>query len=260
MKFSVITCTYNSIDYIRDNIESVSKQDYRNFEHIFIDGFSTDGTLEVINEYSSSDPQNIKVYQCERKGISAAMNEGIKRSQADYLIHLHSDDCFYDDKVLADVNDYLTNNQDLDWIYGMVNVFKGNKESMGLFPKRKIFRNSNNNIIGSYLLKLYNYIPHQAVFIKKKVFDKFGLFDESISSAMDPDLWLRIREKTKWSFYDRIVSNYRIREGSQTSDYKNRTINQKNHWLVRRRYLNFVEIMIARIINYFIEKKGVNYK
>lgn len=257
IKISIITCTYNSAFFLEKNIESVKKQNYENFEHIFIDGFSTDNTLEIIKKYQSECP-NVKLFSVQPKGISNAMNEGIKQSNGDYLIHLHSDDSFFDSEVLVDVVAFLDNRQ-LDWIYGKVNVVEEDGQSVGLFPKKKLWQQGGSRF-GNYLLKFYNFIPHQGVFIKKDVFDKFGYFDETISSAMDPDLWLRIKDKTNWIFFDRVISNYCVRSDAQSSSLKNIEKNKKNYLLVQNRHLNFSERFFARVVSFMVSLINKNYR
>ena len=185
------------------------------------------------------------------------MNEGIKISAGDYLIHLHSDDSFFEREVLKSVDDFLNNNE-YDWIYGKINVVDGAGINLGIFPTKKIWRNNFHRWFGKYLLKFYNYIPHQAVFIKKEVFDEFGYFDESLSSAMDPDLWLRIRNKTEWSFFDRIISNFCLHDESQTASLKMKEKNLINYTTVQKRYLNVFELFIAKLINLAIAIKRRN--
>ena len=170
--FSIITCTYNSAKYLEKNIKSVMEQDFTDYEHIFIDGFSEDNTVDIINKYKEKYPGKVKLFQYPSKGISNAMNKGIEHSSGQYLIHLHADDSFYDKKVLADVENYLSDNNFPDWIYGKINVVKDGG-SLGIFPKIKIWHKKENSKIKNYLLKFNNYIPHQAVFIKKEIFDKF---------------------------------------------------------------------------------------
>jgi len=92
MKFSIITCTYNSEKYLQENINSVESQIFHNFEHVFIDGNSSDKTIEIIKKYQKKYPHTVKLLQCEPKGISNAMNHGINQSSGQYIIHLHSDD------------------------------------------------------------------------------------------------------------------------------------------------------------------------
>ena len=100
LKISVVTVCFNDGDTIGDTIQSANCQTYRNFEHIFIDGASSDNTLEVIATNSSvekvvlSDPDD---------GIYDAMNKGIEKAKGDIVGFLHADDCFADSKVLEDI-------------------------------------------------------------------------------------------------------------------------------------------------------------
>ncbi len=259
MKFSIITCTYNSIKFIERNISSVSNQSFTDFEHIFIDGYSTDGTAEIIKNYQIKHPDVVKFFQIEPKGISSAMNEGIKRSSGEYIIHLHSDDSLYDNNVLADACYFLSKNK-LDWIYGKINVVEESNKSIGIFPSKKIYQNNSKFIFGKKLLNYYNYIPHQGVFIKKDVFNKFGYFDEKLKSAMDSDLWFRIKDKTSWLFFDRIVSNYCVHFGSESSNIQNRQRTIQNKKTVRSRYLNKFQLAAADFIDWVLEKKNSNYR
>ena len=259
MKYSIITCTLNSAEFLKKNIDSVKSQAYKNYEHIFIDGFSTDGTLEIIRRYQSEYPDKVSLHQIKPQGISNAMNEGIKFITGDYLIHLHSDDNFYDEDVLNKVDSQLNGNI-YDWVYGKINVVDKQYNNLGVFPTKRIWQNKGNDLLKKYLLKFYNYIPHQAVFIKKSVFDRLGNFDENLKSGMDFDLWLRISKNTKWSFLDVIVSNYMIREGAQSSDNRKKIENLNNLNIVQKRHLNVLELCIAKIFNIILNTKNKNYK
>jgi len=255
MKYSIVTCVYNSEKYLQNNIKSVRNQTYTNYEHIFIDSNSTDRTLELIKNYERETPGGqVRLFQTKQKGISRAMNEGIKYASGDFLIHLHSDDSFFDSNVLEDVNNYIYRNQDMDWLYGKINVVEEDGKNVGIFPDRKIFQYNSDNIFGKYLLKFINFIPHQAVFIKKVVFEEFGYFDETIKCYMDPDMWVRIKNDTNWKFYDRIMSNYCIRKDAQSSGEKNTNENLEYKNTVQKRYMNFFECWIAKLINFLVSK------
>lgn len=245
MNFSIITCVLNSDKFISDCLSSIANQQFSNFEVIIIDGCSTDDTIKIIKKYSSKLP--IRLFHQKPRGISAAMNRGIRTAQGDFLIHLHADDSFYDKYVLEDVNDFLEKNKTLDWIYGKINSIEENGRSIGVFPNNKVFQ-----IGWNYLLKYTNYIPHQAVFIKKEVFEKYGYFDENLSSAMDTNLWLRIGNKTRWKFFDRIISNYRTHSSAQSSGISNQLVNMKNHENVQKRYTNPIEFILCKFINQLI--------
>jgi|WetSurMetagenome_2_1015567.scaffolds.fasta_scaffold13489_5 glycosyltransferase involved in cell wall biosynthesis len=250
MRFSIITCTKNSAKYLAENIASVKSQGFNDFEHIFIDGFSTDGTVEMIKKYQAEAPDKIKFFQFAPAGISAAMNRGIEKSSGEFLIHLHGDDSFYDDKVLSDVDIFLRDNPDLDWIYGLSNTIEADGRPVMIWPNKPFLHFHNyKSVWGRWLIKMITFIPHQAVFIRKTVFDKFGGFDESISTRMDPDLWMRIRNKTKWSFFHRVICNFRVHAGAESSSREKLVQNMKNLETVQKRYMNALEFFLAKILN-----------
>ncbi|MFH1565483.1 MAG: glycosyltransferase family 2 protein [bacterium] len=249
LKFSIITCALNSAKYLEKNIVSVKSQNFKNFEHIFIDGFSQDKTIELIKNYQKEYLNQVKFFQYPPQGIANAFNKGIKSSSGEYLIFLNSDDYFYDEKVLEDVNKFLESNN-FDWIYGQINVIEENGKPVGIWPKHWYLRWNYKNFIGRYFLKFFNFVPHQGVFIKKEVFRKFGNFDESLSGLMDIEYWLRIRNKTKWGFFSRVITNFRIGSYAQSSSIKNIAINKLDITRIRRWHLNSIE----RIISFIIDK------
>lgn len=240
MKFSIITCTYNSEGYVQKNIDSVKNQIFNDFEHIFIDGFSTDKTIEIIKKYKQEFPEKVKLFQFDPKGIANAMNNGIEKSNGEYIIHLHSDDSFYTNNVLSQVNEFITNNNYPDLVYGKAKFINED----GLFkiiPHRKIYHK-----IHFWLLLLTNYIPHQAVFIKKEVFSKFGKFDEQYKNCMDYELWLRLsKNRVRSLFLNVIVCNFSIRESSQSSIGKENSIIENMN--VRKTYVKskFIRLFIT---------------
>jgi glycosyltransferase involved in cell wall biosynthesis len=250
--FSIITCTLNSEAFLPKNILSVKTQIFNNYEHIFIDGCSKDNSLKIIKRYQRENKGKVRIYQKKPQGISNAMNEGIKKAKGDFLIHLHADDSLHDENVLADVFDFLNKQKNVGWIYGKIQVVEKNGNKVGSFPNQYFLQNPN-----PFLLKFFNYVPHQSVFVKKEVFEKYGLFDESISSQMDLDLWLRISRKTKWAFFDRLISNFMIRAGAQSSGKKRQKTNLDNVFLVRKRYLNPIELFIFKLVNIFVETYNI---
>src|SRR5437764_4865797 len=90
MMFSIITCTWNSEPYLAQSIASVLAQDYPDIEYIFVDGGSTDGTLERIR----SIPRPVRLIENVRGGVSRAMNRSLAAATGDVVAHLHSDDYY----------------------------------------------------------------------------------------------------------------------------------------------------------------------
>jgi glycosyltransferase involved in cell wall biosynthesis len=128
-KISIITVTKNSEKYLEKNILSVHKQKYKNYEHIIIDGKSTDKTIDIVNKYENK----IKYFISEKdKGLYDAMNKGIKKSTGDIIGILNSDDIYYK-KSLGVVNNYFNKYKDLDFLFG--SVYK-HKLLYGYYPKK----------------------------------------------------------------------------------------------------------------------------
>lgn len=246
--FSIITCTLDSGKYLQKNIASVRSQKFTNYEHIFIDGYSTDATESTIKNYKKGDHRKVEIFFLKRRGISSAMNEGIKRANGDYLIFLHSDDYFYDNRVLETVHNFLTKKKFPDWVYGKIQVVDEGGKRFGTFPNWKILQNPN-----LFLLKMINFVPHQSVFIKKSILAKFRGFDTELSSSMDYDLWFRLANRTKWIFINRIISNFRVGKDTQSSGRKNKHINDINELKVARRYLNRGEYFLHRVVKLLLD-------
>ena len=158
----------------------------------------------------------VKLVQQSPQGISAAMNEGVRQAKGTYLIHLNADDYLHNHKVLEEVVRLTSKHPEEDWFYGQIQTIEKDGTPIGIFPKHWVFQQA-----WFWLLKYVNYIPHQAVIIKRIVFSKYGLFDVQIKHLMDYDLWLRIAPKTSWRFINLVVSNYRVHEGGSTSSKEN---------------------------------------
>jgi len=120
MKLSIITCTYNSAEYLQECIDSVIAQnlDPTIFEHIFIDGESSDSTLSLIETYQKQYPTwNIYVETRPKKGIYNAFNEGIKKSTGEYIMFLNSDD-FLIPSILDPYLQYIKKTGEKDIYFG----------------------------------------------------------------------------------------------------------------------------------------------
>ena len=119
-KISVITVTKNSEKFLEENINSLKNQTYQNFEHIIIDGKSTDGTVDIIKKHN----EKIDYWISEPdKGLYDAMNKGIEVSTGDIIGILNSDDIYYSD-ALRIVNHYFSQQENLDFLFGTVEKHK----------------------------------------------------------------------------------------------------------------------------------------
>jgi len=200
LTFSVITCTWNSEPYVAQSIESVLMQDYPHVEYIFVDGGSVDGTLERIRSIT----RDIKLATDVRGGVSAAMNAGLRMATGDVIAHLHGDDYYLYPRVLSEVAE-LMESSGSEWLFGRgMDDVEGRLEPEGWVVPRYSFRR---------LLKT-DFIPHASVFIRKRLIDKVGFFDEQLKYAMDYDWFLRLGRLADPYQLDRHLSAFRRHAGS----------------------------------------------
>ena len=177
-KISIITVTKNSEKYLEKNILSVHKQKYKNYEHIIIDGKSTDKTIDIINKHK----KKIKYFISEKdKGLYDAMNKGIKKSNGDIIGILNSDDIYYK-KTLEIMNKYFKKNKKLDFLFGSVHK---HKLLHGYYPKKIKWT------FGFYSTHSIGF------FIKKEAHKKVGFYNIKYKYSADYDLFYRLIVKKK---------------------------------------------------------------
>lgn len=176
MKYSIITVNFNNKEGLRKTIESVIHQTFRDFEFIIIDGGSTDGSVDVLKEYSSQ----INYWVSEPDGgIYQGMNKGIMKATGEYLNFMNSGDCFYSSNVLEKVTSYQ---YDADFIVGK-DYHYNNETHQGhasIQPPRT-------TMIHFFVATL----DHQSSFIKRELFTN-SLYDESHRLVSD---WIFFTEK-----------------------------------------------------------------
>jgi glycosyltransferase involved in cell wall biosynthesis len=168
MKLSIITINRNNVQGLIKTIESVVSQTFSDFEYIVIDGGSTDGSVEMIKNYKDK----ITYWISEPdKGIYNAMNKGILNATGDYCLFLNSGDWLYNKSV---IQRFIQKNSDIDIIYG--NVVLSNANEKQTDKKYHTFV-PYDLMIGT--------IVHQVIFFKRILFDKYGLYDETLKIASD---------------------------------------------------------------------------
>ena len=175
MKYSIITVNYNNKEGLRETIESVIHQTFRDYEFIVIDGGSTDGSADIIKEYNTQ----IDYWVSEPDGgIYQGMNKGIKKSSGEYLNFMNSGDCFYDEEVLQDIFDKQSTS---DIIVGKDYHYNSETQQgfSTILPPRI-----------SMLTFFIQTLPHQSSFFKRELF-KNSLYDESLKIVADIKFYIQ---------------------------------------------------------------------
>lgn len=205
-KISVITINYNNRQGLEKTLKSVVSQSFKNFEYIVIDGDSTDGSKDSIENYASE----IEYWVSEPdSGIYNAMNKGIEAAKGEYLLFLNSGDEFYETSSLEKAIPYL-NGEDI--IYGNLEIVDDEK-----------------NFIKNYSSQLslhYFYIdalPHPGSFIKKTAFDNVGMYDENLKIVSDWKWFFEAfaKHSLQWKYIPVVVSRFYMDGVSSNMDKVN---------------------------------------
>lgn len=199
MKISIITVCYNSESTIEKTIKSLINQSYKNIEYIVIDGNSTDSTVSIINNYL----EYIDIFLSEKDfGLYDAINKGIKLATGELIGILHSDDIFFNNRVVEKIAQFHVENN-IDASIGDI-----------------VQRNTNNTIIRKYSSKKWNpnklifglMPPHPSIFIKKVLFEKYGGYSLEFRIAADFDLIVRFfyLNRINWKYSSIVTTNMLI--------------------------------------------------
>lgn len=210
MKVSIITVCYNRKATIGQSIQSVLNQDYPNIEYIIIDGNSSDDTQSIIESYSDK----ITHYISERdKGMYDAINKGLKLATGDIIGLMHSDDTFYDSKVVSKIVNTFLISSNADAIYGD-GIYVTND------AEEKIIRN---RIGGQYNFEKLKsgWLPlHPTVYIKKPIIEKYGYYSLDFKIASDTEFLLRYLFKHKINIVYMNEYVVKMKMGGLSTDYK----------------------------------------
>lgn len=230
MKISVITAVLNNKDHLESCIKSVFSQTYPDIEHIIIDGGSTDGTLDVISLFTSersavSSQQSVnmtresgvfssrlmqeasrslpsdslltalrsslRVVSEPDNGIYDALNKGIRMASGDVIGFLHADDLYADNSIIAKVGEIM-DQKNTDSCYGdLLYVDKNDTARTIRYWRAREFSPD--------LLYKGWMPPHPTFFVRRKLYEKYGVFDTSFKIAADYELMVRFLGKHKIS-------------------------------------------------------------
>jgi glycosyltransferase involved in cell wall biosynthesis len=181
VKISIITVVLNGIETISKSIDSIALQRGVDIEHIIIDGGSTDGTLEFLSQNVRSFSRLISGPD---NGIYDAMNKGIRLASGDVIGLLNADDFYNNPELLSTVMRQFYDPR-IDAVYGDLEYFRGGNPD-------KIVRTYTSKAFHLGQLKRGLMPAHPTLFLRKKVYERYGLFDSSYKIAGDFEFIARI--------------------------------------------------------------------
>lgn len=211
MKISIITATYNRADTIRDTIESIIAQKYPDWEHIIIDGASTDDTLDIVKEYEEKYRGRLILISEPDNGIYDAMNKGINVANGDYIGFLNSDDFYYDDNALMSIATGI-HESSADSVFGGAIAVDG-------LDTKKIIRVKKGSPYPKGGFGTGWHPSHPTFYARRECFERFGVFNLDFGTASDMELMIRFIERNHISTYyiPKILVSMRFGGASNSS-------------------------------------------
>jgi glycosyltransferase involved in cell wall biosynthesis len=210
MKISIITACFNSEKTIEDTIKSVLSQTWSDYEHIIVDGKSSDKTLEIVEKYKNSYNGRLKIISEKDNGLYDAMNKGLKFASGDIIGILNSDDIYANDHVLETIiNVFDATN--CDGTYSDLE-FK-DYETMQITQRTFIAKR------GSYHTGWHP--PHPTLYLKRDVYSKIGNFNLNYKISADFDFMLRmlLDKSIKLTYIKQVLIHMRT-GGTSTANFK----------------------------------------
>ena len=205
-RISIVTPAFNSEQTLRDTIESVREQDYQNWEHIVIDGGSTDGTVALLKSF----PHLVWVSEKD-EGHYHAMNKGIAKATGEFIVILNADDCFRPGALSAAARAF-EQNPSWDALFGDVRYVDGRGQT--------IYTREEAGYDYKVLLYGLDYICHQTMFVRKRVYEKLGAYRHTeFRNSADYEFKLRLgRSGCRVGHVPMLMVDYRYHDHGQSAD------------------------------------------
>ena len=221
MKISIITATYNSAKTLRDTLDSILGQTYKDIESIIVDGASTDDTMSIVRQYEPRFGGRMRWVSEPDRGIYDAMNKGLQMATGDVIGVLNSDDFYYDERVVEDIAATFSQ-KDVDCVYGnLVYINEDNKTSVLRIWKSRQYQ------CGDFLKGWHP--AHPTFYAKRSCYEKHGGFNLNYAVSADFELMLRFIEKgqIRNAYVDRYFVKMRM-GGESTGSIRNIITGNRN--------------------------------
>lgn len=222
-KVSIITVVFNRRESIAACMSSVNEQVYENVEHVVIDGQSTDGTLEIVRRNLSRG--SVLVSEPDA-GIYDAINKGIERCSGEIIGLLHSDDLFFSKHTIYDVVRAFEANP-VEAVFGDVEFFRA--------APANVVRRYRSNFFRPSRMKWGWFPAHTSLFLRREVYQTYGLYKTDFRIAADIDFLIRIFRfnQISWTYLPEVLVKMAV-GGISTSGIKGTIrLNQEVHRALR---------------------------
>lgn len=260
-KVSVIMSAYNGEMYIREAIDSILAQSYKNYEIIVVDDGSTDSTREILNSYGEA----IRYFFQENQGATKAECFGILQAQGEYIASLDQDDAWMPN-LLEEQIKILDSNTELAFVCAAAHVINEKGEAIDKYESGIYCESSFEGLLED------NFVLHCTVLLRHEYYDEVGGFDPQITITHDIDLWLRLAKRYKFVYQRKLLAKYRLHNNNSTKNldswlenrlklFKKKDIMEGVGFVKRRKYTAKIYYQFAGFYNLNNEfyKAGLMY-
>ena len=240
---SVVIPTFNSESFIIRTLKTVFNQTVLPYEIIIVDDGSKDKTLKKIRSYIAENQQiidNFKIIEQPNSGAGAARNNGIKYATGEWISFLDSDD-IWDRRKIEMVSAVIRKHPDITVIaHDEYIVDEKNFRRRKLCSSHKRYKKEENLFLQLYKKNLFS---TSCMTVRKDILEMAGLFDETLRSAQDYDLWIRIAQYGKLYYMNQPLETYVTREGNITANtYRRYQCELK----ICRKYINDLKELLSK--------------
>lgn len=215
---SVHITSYNYGRFLRQTIESVLNQTFKDFELIIVDDASTDNSVELIKSYAAKDSRISLIEHNHNQGYASSIIEVSKLSQGKYLVHIDSDDWIRDPQAFELQVELMEQHPEVSFVYSplahydnegnckfLMQAYKQDQIQPGAVEVEKVFG---------------RFVPHTGTLIRATAYQACGGYDPGYHYALDLKLWLDLCEHGKVAYINRLLYAYRQHETSMSRDSK----------------------------------------
>lgn len=233
MKISIITPSFNSEEYILNNLKSVHLNQKGDFlvEQIIVDGGSSDKTIDIVEAFRDSNRADIIIISGKDKSMYDAINKGLKAMSGDIWACLNTDDA-YNPGIFSVIAEEFERNKNLDVVYGYLDIINesGRFQYTSYLPKF--------DLDFLVLSRGCRCINQPAAFLRKSVLKKVGYFDLTYRYSSDYDYFIRVGRHCEIKLINRSLTKFMIRKSSLSSGTGSKTDLEKEAEAISNFYID----------------------
>ena len=241
---SVVMSCFNEEKYAPLAIQSILDQTFSNFEFIIVNDGSSDNTEVILQEMVEKDPRIIYVNNNENLGLSASLNKGIRLARASLIARMDADD-IADQQRLQKQLAFMKDNHHVDILGTAVKIRKNKRDIIRSCPE------FHDEIITRVFKKPL--VFHPTIMIRKKVYQEYGFYDESLKWAEDADLWYRIYDKVRFHNLQEALLTYRLKEKLSLKQLKTNMLVKIRNLKKQKKLKRYLPQLIYDGVNLFFK-------